>query len=288
MKPVVTEVINFLHELDLLEAHLDEHQHFIDRIVVVESPFSYSGMPKPLYFDENKERFARFNVEHEVMPTSLHVVIPPEYGEDEKKRWFDERRNNRERQQRYIFNKYKKDCDYICNTDVDEIWSRDAWFRVTDLMDLDYCYIMPGLKTFEHYVDNSLKNWNAWRITRSTMDTHLRQRGTLRGGTMRVGWHFSSVYKNPHDMWMKNVGLCQSMGYFGWATVPDPDECQRRVDARVIPLSNMPIRDIMKRVMPNDDISWLPTWMQANRDLWPWLPDDLRKGFPVVDDWHMP
>jgi len=31
MRPVVTEVINFLHELDLLEAHLDEHQHFIDK-----------------------------------------------------------------------------------------------------------------------------------------------------------------------------------------------------------------------------------------------------------------
>ena len=56
MKPVVTEVINFCHELDLLEAHLDEHQHFMDRIVVVESGATYSGMPKPLYFEQNKER----------------------------------------------------------------------------------------------------------------------------------------------------------------------------------------------------------------------------------------
>ena len=92
---IFTEVINFLHELDLLEAHLEEHQHFIDRIIVVESETTYSGMKKPLYFEKNKERFARFNIEHEVIPTEIFVPIPPSYGEDERKKWFDTRRNNR-------------------------------------------------------------------------------------------------------------------------------------------------------------------------------------------------
>lgn len=286
MKPVVTEVINFTHELDLLEAHLDEHQHFIDRIVVVESGKTYSGMEKPLYFEENKERFSRFNIEHEVVPSELHVPIPAKYGEDEKKRWFDERRNNRERQQKYIFNKYKKDCNYLCNTDVDEIWSRTTWNRVTDLMALDFCYIIPSVKRFFYFVDWGCSGSKNWRITRSDMETHVRQKGTKRGGTMRVGWHFTSCFKDPVDLWMKGVGLAQSCGYLGWANVPDPDECAAMLADGTIPFVNQRITERLKTVMSKDDLDWLPPYMRNNPELWPWLDDRFREGLPV-SDWHV-
>ena len=286
MKPVVTEVINFMHELDLLEAHLDEHQHFIDRIVVVESPKTYSGMDKPLFFEENKERFARFNIEHEVVPMDLHAPIPSSYGEEYRKKWFDERRNNRERQQTYIFNKYKKDCDYICNTDTDEIWSRETWWRVTDCMDKKWCYIVPAVKRFFYYTDFSASSSNNWRITRSDQPTHVRQKGTLRGSTMRVGWHFTSSYKDPNNMWMKGVGLAQSCGYLGWADVPTPDECAAILESGVLPFINQPVTQSLREVMPIDDISWLPPWMAANRDKWLWLPESLREGLPI-SDWRV-
>lgn len=286
MKPVVTEVINFCHELDLLEAHLDEHQHFMDRIVVVESGRTYSGMAKPLYFEHNKKRFSRFNIEHEILPMDLHVGIPSKYDESEHKQWFDERRNNRERQQRYIFDKYKVDADYICNTDVDEIWSRDAFFRVEELMKKEYCYIEPGLKAFQGYVDNQFQTSNHCRITKSSMDTHVKQKGTLRGGTLRVGWHFSSVYKNPVDMWMKGAGMAQSLGYLGWETVPSPAECEELMKSGKYPHTGTDVK--IKHVMPVDDLSWLPPFMRENKDLWPWLTEEAREGFPVVDDWHMP
>ncbi len=286
MKPVVTEVINFCHELDLLEAHLDEHQHFMDRIVVVESGATYSGMPKPLYFEQNKERFSRFNIEHEVLPMELHVGIPAVYDESEQKQWFDERRNNRERQQRYTFNKYKNDTDYVCNTDVDEIWSRDAFFRVEELMTQDYCYIEPGLMCFQGYVDNQFMTTNHCRITKSTMNTHVKQKGTLRGGTLRAGWHFTSVYKHPIDMWMKGVGLAQSLGFLGWANVPNPMDCDKLMRQCKDVFTGDPVRT--KRVMSLDDLSWLPPFMRENKELWPWLTEEAREGYPVFDDWHMP
>lgn len=286
MRPVITEVINFLHELDLLEAHLDEHQHFIDRIVVVESDKTYSGMAKPLYFEENKERFARFNIEHEVVPSELHVPIPASYDEVDHKRWFDERRNNRERQQNYIFHKYKKDADYLANTDTDEIWSRLTWYRVMELMEKKYCYIVPSIRRFFYYVDYGGGSSGAWRITRSDQPTHIRQKGTLRGQTMRVGWHFTSCYKEPWDMWMKGVGLAQSCGYFGWANVPDPDECKKTLEAGILPFVNQPIETNLKSVMPIDDLSWLPPWMAANKDKWLWLPESLREG-RAISTWRV-
>jgi beta-1,4-mannosyl-glycoprotein beta-1,4-N-acetylglucosaminyltransferase len=280
-KPVVTEVINFLHELDLLEAHLDEHQHFIDRIVVVESEQTYSGMTKPLYFEENKDRFARFNIEHEVVPAELHVPIPASYGEDEQRKWFHERRVNRENQQNYIFNKYKKDCDYLCNADVDEIWSRDSWHRVLECMHQEYCYIGPGIRRFMYFMDYVASNCSNWRITKSDQPTHVRQKGTKRGGVIDVGWHFTSCYRDPKDLWMKGVGLAQSIGYLGWANVPDPDECKRMIESGTLPFLNQTIAPAA--VMSLDDLSWLPPYMREHPELWSWLPESIREGVPISE-----
>ncbi len=280
---VVTEVINFLHELDLLEAHLDEHQHFIDRIVIVESDKTYSGMAKPLYFEQNKERFARFNIEHEVLSSALHTHIPPTYGEDDRKKWFDVRRQNREAQQRYIFKKYKKDCDYICNTDVDEIWSRDAWHRVLDCMNQNYCYILPGVRRFMYFMDYIGSEGSNWRITKSDQLTHVRQRGTKRGG-VSAGWHFTSCHLDPEGMWMKGVGLAQSIGCLGWANVPDPDACKRMIESGILPFLNQPIAPV--QVMPLDDLSWLPPFMKDHSELWNWLPAERREGVPI-SNWRV-
>ena len=281
MKPVVTEVINFMHEVDLLEAHLDEHQHFIDRIVVVESTKTYSGMDKRLYFEDNKERFSRFNIEHEVIPDYLHVPIPASYGEADRKMWFDERRNNRERQQTYIFNKYKKDCDYICNADTDEIWSRDRWHLIESRMQDKYCYIVPTVKRFFYHVDHGASSSNNWRITHSDMKSHRRKRGTLRGSTPVVGWHFTSCYKDSIDMWMKGVGLAQSIGCLGWANVPTPLQCQEMMDNIVLPFVNQNLSETLQQVMPLDTLDWLPPYMREHPELWPWLSEEIREGVPV-------
>jgi hypothetical protein len=286
MKPVVTEVINFMHELDLLEAHLDEHQHFIDRIVIVETPQTYSGMNKPLYFEDNKEMFSRFNIEHEVLPDNLHVSIPSSYGEEDRKQWFDERRNNRERQQKYIFNKYKKDCDYVCNTDVDEIWSRDCWWKIESCMEKDWCYIIPAVKRFFYFMDYGAGSSNNWRITRSDMETHVRQKGMPRGATTRVGWHFTSCYNDPIDMWMKGVGLAQSVGCLGWANVPTPLMCKEMMENNVLPFVNQRLDDGVREIMPKDDLSWLPPFMAANPELWAWLPEKYRED-REVSEWRV-
>jgi len=279
-KPVVTEVINFLHELDLLEAHLEESQHFVDRIVVIESAVTYSGMPKKLYFDENKKRFTRFNVEHEIVPTDVFKPVPQSYPEAERKHWFDVRRNNREANVSRAFRRYKKGCDYIISADADEIWSRDHWYLIQECMDKDWCYIAPLVRRFLLYINCPASISDHWRITRSDMRSHVRKRGTPRGQTREeVGWHFSSCYKDVHDLWMKGVGICQSAGYLGVDNLPSLEEIQRRLDKQYFPFMNKPFTP--KRYQTTgDDVSWLPKFMQENLDLFPWFPEQFAK-----DEW---
>lgn len=51
----------FFNELDLLEMRLNILNDVVDYFVLTESPWTVSGNPKPLYYEENKSRFAKWN-----------------------------------------------------------------------------------------------------------------------------------------------------------------------------------------------------------------------------------
>ena len=72
---MITEVIYFLNELEMLEAHLEQHRPFDFRTVIVECPVTISGVKKPLFFRENRKRFERFDLEHVLLPTELFPTI---------------------------------------------------------------------------------------------------------------------------------------------------------------------------------------------------------------------
>lgn len=286
-KPYVIEVINFLHELDILEAHIDEHQHFIDKLIVIESDKTYSGMDKPLYFQDNLERFEKYPVEHLVFPSEFFTPIPESYPEAENKKWFDARRMNREKQQQFIFSRHKRQADYVINADADEIWSRDCYDQIYDLMKEDYCYIAPHLRRFLYFADACGGKEDHWRITRSDQPTHVRQKGTKRDGTKGdVGWHFSAVFKDPWGLWMKGVGLAQSIGRHGWKDVESPEKLEEIFSTGAIPFLAGQNLSTRKVVMPVDDLSWMPPWMAARPDKWRWIPEKYREG-RIVSKWHV-
>lgn len=52
----------FFNELDLLEIKCEELYGIADLHVVVESPLTFTGLRKPLHFQENKERFASYPI----------------------------------------------------------------------------------------------------------------------------------------------------------------------------------------------------------------------------------
>lgn len=59
----------FFNELDLLEIRLIELYDVVDVFVIAEGTVTHSGNKKPLYFEENKERFERF------LPKIRHIIV---------------------------------------------------------------------------------------------------------------------------------------------------------------------------------------------------------------------
>ena len=57
---MIYDCFTFFNELDLLEIRLNVLNPVVDRFVLVEAPYTETGVEKPLYFEENKERFAKF------------------------------------------------------------------------------------------------------------------------------------------------------------------------------------------------------------------------------------
>eukprot|EP00054_Salpingoeca_dolichothecata_P010195 m.57251 g.57251 ORF g.57251 m.57251 type:complete len:427 (-) comp18856_c1_seq2:64-1344(-) len=65
----VFDAFTFNSELDILEVRLTELTTVVDKFILVESPTTFSGRKKPLFYEENKVRFTRFA--HQI----IHVVV---------------------------------------------------------------------------------------------------------------------------------------------------------------------------------------------------------------------
>ena len=57
----IYDSIIFFNELDLLEIRLNVLKDVVDYFVITESPYTVSGNEKPLYYQENKDRFGKLN-----------------------------------------------------------------------------------------------------------------------------------------------------------------------------------------------------------------------------------
>ena len=54
----------FFNEFDLLDIRLNSYAPYMERFVLCECPVTHSGKPKPLYFNENKDKYKDFNITH--------------------------------------------------------------------------------------------------------------------------------------------------------------------------------------------------------------------------------
>jgi beta-1,4-mannosyl-glycoprotein beta-1,4-N-acetylglucosaminyltransferase len=65
----VFDCFTFFNELDLLDIRLHEHAPAVHRFVLAEATLTHAGHPKPLYFAENRDRFAPF------LDRIIHIVV---------------------------------------------------------------------------------------------------------------------------------------------------------------------------------------------------------------------
>lgn len=120
LKAEVYDCFTFFNELELLQLRFEELYDVVDHFVIVESPISFTGKNKPLYFYENAHQFDRFK------DKIIHIVVDhfPDLTDNEEKNHWHRESYSRD----VILNGLTgcKDDDVIFISDLDEIPSAKA------------------------------------------------------------------------------------------------------------------------------------------------------------------
>lgn len=237
-KPRLFDCFVFFNELDILEIRLHTLDPFVEKFVLVESTRTFTGQPKDLVYEQNKDRFADF------ADKIVHVVVDdmPEQAESAYVR---------EALQRSAIGRGLADAgpdDLIMVSDVDEIPKPDALrealkspsgsityfegvyyhFRLNwrligrqDLMTsrmIEYRHFRDGwlLRSTKGKRSTSVPNWIEFFMWAPY--AAARHRALLWRRVMREGcWHFSfmsdpekirtklSAYKPPDRLKLKDL-----------------------------------------------------------------------------------
>jgi beta-1,4-mannosyl-glycoprotein beta-1,4-N-acetylglucosaminyltransferase len=174
----------FFNELEILEMRLNILNDVVDYFVLTESPFTVSGNEKPLYYQENKDMFGKFN---DKIIHNITEQIPNDYSDFLVKKPYytnyneyssaacDKVINIPIRFQRAVFNRDNSiqgilkgganSDDIILTSDADEIPNPLAIQQIGEWFNPDNHYIML-CKAF-YYKLNTLfeEDWKGTRIS---------------------------------------------------------------------------------------------------------------------------
>jgi len=171
------DLFTFFNELDMLELRLNILDEHVDYFVLGEARETFSGNPKALFYQENKERFAKWN--HKI----IHVVSENMVTNDPFARAAYQKDILRE-----TLSSYAKDEDVVYFGDLDEIWKpKEVDDKVYNLKQINYSYWLNN-RSSEEWVGTIVGRWaqvktntvNYWRATHTNV---------LEDG----GWHFTNM-----------------------------------------------------------------------------------------------
>lgn len=243
---MVTEVISVLDELDLLEAHLAQHRPWGFRTVIVECPVTVTGIPKPLFFHENKSRFEKYDVEHHVMPAELFPVIStfPQLRETD---WI---------RRCYMQERFDPKNPWVWHSDTDEI------LRTKPEMPEDAGYGYFNLKQYSGQVNRRVgESVECYRIVRRELSAQRIR--DVKSNKNRVlvsrGWHFNNCLSTPESWRLK--AMCRPW-YFGVdhpEKVPSVEYFASLMGKNIDAITGKPHANSW--IVPATE---LPVWMQEN------------------------
>lgn len=203
----VFDVFPFFNELDLLEIRLHELDPVVDFFVITEASTTFSGIPKPFYFEDYKEDFLKFS--HKILYQKIEKV--PNSLTPFEREWF-QRDATKAFLQQHI-----KPTDFLIYGDLDEIpRSKVILDAVRDLKEgieichcaMELCYYYLNLSETSgtlpsymgEYPNIKRKKWlgttiSKWEYASQFSMTELRS-PKHKGVGLRIdnaGWHFSFV-----------------------------------------------------------------------------------------------
>jgi len=119
-KPKIVDCFTFYNELEMLNYRLNILNDVVDYFVLVEATHTHVGKEKPLFYQENKHLFEKFN--HKI----IHIIVDdfthkfPNINIEKEEQWINER-YQRDCISRGINKLHLQHNDVITITDLDEI-----------------------------------------------------------------------------------------------------------------------------------------------------------------------
>jgi beta-1,4-mannosyl-glycoprotein beta-1,4-N-acetylglucosaminyltransferase len=133
----IIDTFIFYNELDMLYYRLSALYNHVDKFVLVEATLTHKGLPKPLYYAENKDKYKKFEdkilhiVVEELVPNAVHTSgnrLDDEVWKNE-----NYHRNSIDRGIRAL---NLSNEDLIMISDLDEIPDMNSIYKlITDVMD---------------------------------------------------------------------------------------------------------------------------------------------------------
>ena len=187
----------FYNELDMLEYRFNVLDDVVDMFILVESTHTHAGHPKPLFFEQNKARYAKF------LPKIIHIIVDdfpflaPNIDYSKNEQW-----QNENWQRNCIARGISKIAwldsqDIILCSDLDEIPNPDMLhsLQTTDfnitihaLVQDFYYYNLNSKIVSEQWVSARLMTYGIFQQLGNTF-SNLRFYGCIT--IPNAGWHLS-------------------------------------------------------------------------------------------------
>lgn len=192
----IIDCFTFNGEYDLLEIRLNILNNCVDEFIIVEAPTTFSGKPKPLYYEQGKERYKQwhnkikyFVIDENYTPEEIAQAenSPNTRGAAHWKREFLQKESIKKALT------HLKDGDIVFIGDVDEIWKPElaGWQHSHPMKArfLVYCYFLNNFSSevfwgtlIARYADIKNECLN-----------HMRSDTSLYWAGIFCGWHFTSL-----------------------------------------------------------------------------------------------
>ena len=210
---MIYDIFSFNNELDMLELRLNILNSYVDKFVLVEADKTFSGVDKPLYYEENKKRFEKFHdkiIHHKVLDSPknttdsecdqeyLHMAMNSDNVTHEHICWLIEF-YQKEHIKKALIDLHDDDICYVC--DLDEIWNyelkfspmRDEILKPT----INNCYIeYLNVRTDENWTYFTGPIVTRYENIKNECLNHLRTRRKMEHRYTYIengGWHFNAL-----------------------------------------------------------------------------------------------
>jgi beta-1,4-mannosyl-glycoprotein beta-1,4-N-acetylglucosaminyltransferase len=182
---VIYDTFLFFNEFELLEIRLEELKDVVDRFVLVEATLTLSGKPKPLFFQDNKERFAGYSIEPVVLEE-----FPAEAVSSWDREYYLRRAIRRKLEDLRLLSQ-----DLVLLSDVDEIPRAEAVAKYSRCLLREVPGTVYGFTQDLYYYYVNCRSPEPWVGTRMARWADVSDMQALRvHPSVQIrngGWHFS-------------------------------------------------------------------------------------------------